>query len=322
MNVLITGATGFVGRFLGTRLQRLGHNVYGTLLASESPQLMVDGVKPVVVELLGETACYDHALDNIDTLIHLAARVHIMHESAQNPLHEFRNTNTIGTANLARQAAAKGVKRFVFMSTIGVNGDNSGAKPYRESDIPQPHNPYSISKHEAELALRKISAETGMELVIIRAPLVYGPGNSGNFLSLLQIVSKGIPLPFAAVANSRSLIYVGNLVDAIATCAVHPAAAGKTYLVNDGEDVSTPDLIRRTAKALDVPARLFSIPSSFMRFAGQLTGKTAAVNRLLGSVTLDSTLIGKELDWKPPFTMEQGLQETGAWFLLINNSKK
>lgn len=315
MNVLVTGATGFVGRFLCAKLLSLGFNVTGTRLAAESPQLMVEGVLPVEVGLLGEATRYDHALNEIGTVIHLAARVHIMHETAQNPLHEFRVTNAIGTINLARQAAAQGVKRFVFMSTIGVNGDNSGATPYCESDTPQPHNPYSVSKHEAELELRKLSAETGMELVIVRAPLVYGPGNSGNFLSLLRIVSRGIPLPFAAVTNKRSLIYVGNLVDAIATCAMHGAAAGQTYLVNDGEDVSTPELIRRTARALDVPARLFPIPCSFMHFAGHLTGKTAAVNRLLGSVTLDGSLIGKELGWKPPFTMEQGLRETGEWFI-------
>ncbi|MBC8017858.1 MAG: NAD-dependent epimerase/dehydratase family protein, partial [Verrucomicrobia bacterium] len=218
-----------------------------------------------------------------------------------------------GTERLALQAAQAGVKRFIFMSTVGVNGNSSGEKSFTESDDPQPHNSYSVSKYEAELVLQRISQKTGIELVIMRAPLVYGPGNPGNFLSLLRLVSKGIPLPFASIKNRRSLIYVGNLVDALATCAVHPAAAGQTYLVSDGEDVSTPELIRRTAAALGVPARLFPLPVSLMRLAGKLTGKSGAVNRLVGSLTVDSTKIRQELGWIPPFTMEEGLAETARW---------
>ena len=267
-----------------------------------------------MIDPLGPDTPWCHALTGVDTVIHLAARVHVMLENAEDPLQEFRLVNTEGTARLAREAAKAGVKRFLFMSTIGVNGDNSGNTPYTESSLPHPHNHYSISKYEAEQVLHQISSETGMEVVILRAPLVYGPGNPGNFLSLLRIISKGIPLPLSSIKNKRSLIYVGNLVDALATCTTHPAAAGQTYLVSDGEDVSTPELIRRTASALDVPARLFPMPPSLMHLAGKLTGKSAAVNRLTGSLTVDSSKIRQELGWKPPFTMEEGLKETAEWF--------
>lgn len=312
--ILVTGATGFVGRFLCYRLLAQGLRVRGTLLTSENPSSLVNGVEPVRVEPLGADTPWCDALTGVNTVIHLAARVHIMRESSTDPLQEFRKVNLHGTERLALQAAKAGVGRFEFMSTIGINGDNSGAKSYAESDQPHPHNSYSVSKYEAELALKEISKQTGMEVVILRAPLVYGPGNPGNFLSLLRVISKGIPLPLASVTNKRSLIYVGNLVDALATCAVHPEAAGKTYLVSDGEDVSTPELIQRTAKELGEPARLFPFPISLMRLAGKLTGKSGAVNRLAGSLTVDSSKIRRELRWVPPFTMEEGLRETAGWF--------
>lgn len=311
---LVTGATGFVGRFLCEQLLAEGHTVRGTLLPPEKPSALVAGVEATLVQPLGPDTDWSAALEGVDTIIHLAARVHIMRETASDPLSEFRKVNLQGTEQLARQAAQANVKRFVFMSTIGVNGVNSGEKPYTEGDVPHPHNPYSASKHEAELALRQISIETGMEVVIIRAPLVYGPGSPGNFLSLLRIVSKSIPLPLASITNQRSLLYVGNLVDALAACATHPVAAGKTYLVSDGTDVSTPELIRQTAAALAVPARLLPFPVSLMRLAGKLTGKNGAVNRLTGSLTVDSSKIRRELGWVPPFTMEEGLKETAEWF--------
>ena len=314
MGTLVTGASGFVGSILCRRLLAEGLHVRGTLLESESPLSLPDGVDPVIIEPLGPDTTWQHALSGIHTIIHLAARVHIMKETFTDPLQEFRRINLYGTERLARQAAQTGVKRFVFMSTIGVNGDNSGDRPYSEDDVPHPHNPYSVSKFEAELALQKISQETGMEVVIIRAPLVYGPMNPGNFLSLLQIVSKSMPLPLASIHNNRSLLYIGNLVDALAACATHPNAAGQTYLVSDGEDVSTPELIRRTATALGVPARLLPVPVSLMRLIGKLTGRSAAVNRLTGSLAVDSSKIRRDLGWKPPFTMEEGLQATAQWF--------
>ena len=313
--VLITGATGFVGSALIKRLLQMNFRLTAAVLDGEDAQYLPTDIEQVVVQPLSESCDYSAALQNIDVVIHLAARVHVMHETAVDPLQEFRKVNLHGTERLARQVAQAGVKRFVFMSTIGVNGDNSGDKQYTESCEPKPHNPYSVSKYETELVLKEISKQTGMGVVIIRAPLVYGPGNPGNFLSLLRIVSKGIPLPFSSLANKRSLIYVGNLVDALAVCVKHPAAAGKTYLVSDGEDVSTPELIRRTAAALGVPARLFPVPRSLMQLAGIATGKRAAVNQLLGSLTVDSSKIKCELGWQPPFTMEKGLRETAEWFI-------
>ena len=220
----------------------------------------------------------------------------------------------MGTINIAKQSAALGVKRFVFMSTIGVNGDNSGSIPFTEADEPHPHNDYSLSKYQAELALQEISRETGMEIVIVRAPLIYGPGNPGNFHSLLRIVSRKIPLPLASVANRRSFLYAGNLVDALTLCATHQAAPGRTYLVSDGEDITTPELIRLTARALGVAVWLLPFPLSLIVIAGKLTGKSGAVNGLIGSLTVDSSRIKAELGWQPPFTMEEGLRETAAWF--------
>jgi nucleoside-diphosphate-sugar epimerase len=321
--VLVTGATGFVGHFLCTRLLLEGWTVRGTILASKSPSSLAVGVEAVAINPIEANTSWDHAFNRIDVVIHLAARVHVMCETTTDPLKEFRRVNTEGTINLARQAAANGVRRFVFISTIGVNGNNSGGKPYTENDEPHPHNPYSVSKNEAEQALREISYETGMEVVIVRAPLVYGPGNPGNFLSFLRIISKVLPLPLASLSNKRSIIYVGNLVDALANCASHPAAAGKTYLVSDGEDVSTPELINRMASAMGKQARLFPFPSGLMLLMGRILGKSAVVERLVGSLQVDSSKIQRELGWTPPFTMEQGLMETADWFKnKVSNGKR
>lgn len=318
--LLVTGATGFVGRSLCSFLVSRGYVVRGTLLLDELPSSLVHGVEPTRVAPLGPTTDWSNAVAGVDTIVHLAARVHVMRETALNPLAEFRKANTEGTTRLARQAAEMGVRRFVFMSTIGVNGACSGDTPFTEMDIPQPHNPYAQSKHAAEQALRNISTATGMEVVIVRAPLVYGPANPGNFLSLLKAVHRGLPLPLAAIANRRSLVYVGNLVDALGSCAVHPTAAGKTYLVSDGEDISIPELIRRTASALNVPARLFPLPLSLMRLAGLLAGKSASVNCLTGTLMVDCSKIRRELGWQPPFTMDEGVKETAEWFLKSQGS--
>jgi nucleoside-diphosphate-sugar epimerase len=321
MRVLVTGATGFVGRSLCTRQLSNGWRVRGTLLASENLSFLVAGVEPVVVEPLGSDTPWGHALKGIDTIIHLAARVHIMDDPAADPLTEFRNVNTEGTKQLAREAAKAGVRRLVFVSSIKVNGEESPT-PYHEDSRAQPTDPYGISKSEAEQALREIEAETGLQVVIVRPTLVYGPGVKANFLNMMKIVSQGIPLPLASIRNKRSLIYVGNLVDALAACAAHPAAAGKTYLVSDGEDVSTPDLVRRTAAALGCPARLFPVSPSLMRLAGTFIGKRPTVNRLLGSLTVDSSAIRRELGWRPPFTMDEGLRETASWFKGVYGNKR
>lgn len=316
--VLITGAAGFVGRNLCTRLIQDNYSIRGTILCTEAPSKLIVGTEPVPIEPIGLNTDWAQALTGVDTVIHLAARVHVMQETATDPLLEFRRVNLHGTECLARQAAQAGVKRFVFMSTIGVNGSNSGSKAFTEGDDPRPHNPYSVSKLEAEISLREISAKTGMEVVIVRAPLVYGPGNPGNFLSLLSIIANGIPLPLASVCNLKSFLYVKNLADALAACAIHPSAAGQTYLVSDGEDVSTPELIRRVASALGRPARLFPFPTGLMRFAEKMLGNSTSVEQLVGSLRVDNSKIRRELDWVPPFTMTEGLQETAAWYTTLS----
>jgi len=312
-HALVTGATGFIGGFLCNRLLTEGFSVCGTMLASENPTSLVAGVQPVIIEPLGAETSWVESLAGIDTIIHLAARVHIMDDPSANPLDDFRKVNVAGTLKLARDAVAAGVKRFVFISSIKVNGEES-VTPYTPDSPPHPSDPYGISKWEAEQALRKIETETGLEVVVVRPTLVYGPGVKANFLKMMKIISRGIPLPLASITNKRSLIYVGNLVDALTTCAAHPAAAGHTYMVSDGEDVSTPELITRTAKALGVQARLLPFPPRLMLLTGKLTGKSGAVTRLTGSLTVDSSRIRQELGWLPPFTMEEGMRETALWF--------
>lgn len=315
--ILVTGATGFVGRFLCTRLLTEGCHVRGTLLASESPLSLVAGVEPVVIEPIGPDTPWDHALSGIDTIIHLAARVHIMADQSADPLTEFRLVNSEGTKRLACDAARAGVRRMVFISSIKVNGEEATI-PYTEDSPVQPTDPYGVSKWEAEEALRLIEANTGLQVVVVRPTLVYGPGVRANFLNLMKVVHRGIPLPFASIVNRRSLIYVGNLVDALIACAIHPDAAGRTFLVSDGEDVSTSELVRRIAAALGVPARLFPVPVLLMRLTGTLTGKSEEVNRLTGTLAVDSSRIRRQLGWKPPFTMEEGVRASAEWFL---NSK-
>jgi len=262
---------------------------------------------------IGPDTDWGKAFDGIDTVIHLAARVHVMDETDGEPLAAYRRVNVAGTERLARSAAAAGVKRFVFLSSVKVNGEEAPAA-YREDAVPAPQDPYGVSKLEAELALRTISSETGLEVVVIRPPLVYGPGVKANFYKLMRTVARGVLLPLGSVNNARSLVYLGNLLDAIKICVQHPAAAGKVFFVSDGDDVSTPELVRRLAAALGRSARLVGVPAALMRLGGSLTGKTSAVDRLLGSLTVDIGRIRTELGWKPPFTMAEGLKETAKWF--------
>jgi nucleoside-diphosphate-sugar epimerase len=252
-------------------------------------------------------------LQGVQAVVHLAARVHVMTDRAPDPLHEFRKVNLVWTKQLARAAASQGIRRFVYLSSIKVNGEQSGT-PFTEQDLPKPQDPYAVSKWETEQALAQVSAETGMETVVVRSPLVYGPGVGGNFLQLLKILQRGIPLPIASVQNRRSLVYRGNLVDALLCCMRDGRAAGQTYLVSDGEDLSTPELIRRLGRAMGVKARLWPFPIPLLRWMGQLAGKKGVVDRLLGSLQVDSSKIRRELDWHPPFSIDRGLAETAAWF--------
>jgi len=315
--VLVTGATGFVGRFLCELLVARGMSVRGTLLPGEPPSSLVAGVESTSISPLGPDTKWGEAVSGVETVLHLAARVHMMNDTAVGPLAEFRRVNALGTEHLANAAAAAGVKRLVFVSSIKVNGEET-ATPYTPCSPENPTDPYGASKWEAEKTLRRIEAETGLEIVIIRPTLVYGPGVKANFLNMMKLVHRGIPLPLASITNKRSLIYVGNLVDALATCVAHPVAPGKTYMVSDGEDVSTPELIRKAATALSVPTHLFPVPVCLMRLAGKLTGKSAAVSRLTGSLTVDCSKIRQELGWTPPFSMEEGLRNTAEWYLMTH----
>jgi len=256
---------------------------------------------------LNASTNWSNALKGVDIVIHTAARAHILKNVAPDPLGEYREVNSNGTLNLARQAAIAGVKRFVFISSIGVNGNNN-IRPFRVDDQPNPVEPYAQSKWEAEQGLMQLVAETGMTVVIIRPPLVYGPGAPGNFGSLVRWIDKGVPLPLGAIRNHRSLVGIDNLVDLIIRCIDHPAAANQVILAGDGEDLSTTELLRGVGKAMGKPARLIPVPAGLLQFGATLLGRKAMAQRLLGSLQVDISKTCELLDWKPPYTVEEGLR--------------
>lgn len=306
--MLVTGANGFVGRALCDEAAAQGFRLRG---ATRTVCHLAGAAENVIVGACDNETDWTHALFDIDAVIHLAARVHVMHDESSDPLAEFRKVNVAGAEHLARQAARAGVKRLVYVSSIKVNGEGTPDNgSFTEANSPNPQDPYGVSKWEAEQALHRVAAETGLEVVIVRPPLVYGAGVKGNFAQMLKVLAKGIPLPLASVENRRSLVYVGNLVDALILCATHPAAAGQTYLVSDGEDVSTTDLLRQLGAAMGHPARLFSCPQALLKLAGRLTGRADQVERLLGSLRVDSSKIRRELGWIPPFTLDKGLKRS------------
>jgi UDP-4-keto-D-QuiNAc 4-reductase len=321
MKVLVTGASGFVGSAVCRAARSSDWQWYAAVRSPTQVPTLPTNVTAVVVDDLADLAQRQELLTEIDCIIHLAARVHVMRDRATDPLAAFRAVNTEDTVELATAAAQAGVRRFIYLSSIKVNGEGqpdcppADVKTYSELTQPAPCDPYGISKWEAECQLQEVAATTGLEVVIIRPPLVYGPTVKANFLQLMRLVQRGVPLPFGRVENARSLVFVGNLVDAILACVTHPQAVGHTFLVSDGVDVSTPDLIRGLAKALGESARLLPIPATGLRWAGRLTGKSAAMTRLLGSLTVDSRKICQTLDWSPPFSLEQGLESTVNWYL-------
>ena len=313
---LITGATGFVGQAMCRKLLACGWNVSGTIRpALHDMSELPPGVAPCSVGSLGPGTDWRKALSGIDVIVHLAARVHIMKETAEDSLMEFRQVNTHATERLARMAAQTGVRRLVFLSTIKVNGESTGNQAFTETDAPNPQDNYALSKWEAEQALKRVAAETGLDLVVLRSPMVYGPVVKGNFLRLLQAVQRGMPLPFASIRNRRSIVFLGNLVEAIIICMTHTQAKGKTYLVSDDEQISTAELISRIARALGRPARLWPFPAELLRIAAMLAGKSTEADRLLNSLLVDSSKIRSELGWKPSASLDQGLAETARWFL-------
>lgn len=311
--VLVTGASGFVGLPL---CKEIRHREWQVRAAVRSPvQFHTMGIEPVIIGAIDGETNWDEALRDIDVVIHLAARVHVMKDASTDPLAEFLKVNLHGTVNLARQAARAGVKRFVYASSIKVNGERtSETAPFTESGQPNPQDPYAVSKWQAEQALQRIAQETGLEIVVVRPPLVYGPGVKGNFISLLTAIDKGVPLPLASANNARSLVYVGNLVDALIACATHPAAAGQTYLVSDGEDVSTAALVEKIARALGRNNRSFHFPPALLRAVATLAGRSEQVDRLFGSLRVSNEKICGELSWSPPYTLNQGLRATADWY--------
>lgn len=306
---LVTGANGFVGTALCQALTERGLGYRAAMRhATNEADIYSCG------ELDGDTP-WAPALHDIDVVIHLAARVHVMRDKAADPLAAFRRTNVEATVNLARQAANAGVRRFVFVSTIKVNGEHSvPGKPFVESDAAAPDDPYAVSKWEAEQALLRLGAETGLEVVIVRPPLVYGPGVRANFLQLLRRVHSGWPTPFKAISNERSLLFVGNLADALILCATHVEAAGQTYLLDDGVALSSSDLVAAIASSLGVPNRDFAVPLWVLNAAAKVLGRQAVVERLTQSLVVSNKKIVTQLGWRPPFTIDQGLRLTARWY--------
>jgi UDP-glucose 4-epimerase len=258
---------------------------------------------------------WSSALADCDAIIHLAARVHIMKDRADDPLTAFRAVNVAATENLARQAAQHGVRRFIFASSIKVNGESTSDKPFLASDLPITLDPYGQSKLEAEQALARIAEATGLEVVIVRPPLVYGPGVGANFLRLMQLVKSGLPLPFGALNNCRSMVALDNLIDLLLTCVRHPAAAGQTFLVSDGHDVSTPELIRMLAAAMGKRAWLLPVPTKLLAAGAAVAGKSAAAERLLGSLQVDIEKTRSTLGWQSVVSMDDAINATVAHFL-------
>lgn len=307
MKVLVTGATGFVGTHLCERFLEEGVSFRKAIRNNNVERHEYAAVG----DISGETD-WSTALENINVIVHLAARVHVMRESTPDPLEAFRMVNVEGTLNLAVQAAAEGVKRFIFLSTIKVNGEGTIANPFQADDQPDPVDAYSVSKMEAEAGLLRIAQDTGMEVVIIRPPLVYGPGAGGNFARLLQLVQKRWYLPLGSIHNKRSLIGIRNLCSLIEVCLTHPAAANRILLASDGDDVSTPQLIELIAKSFGVAARIFPFPVNMLLLLAKIAGKEAELSRLTGSLQIDSSLTRNLLHWSPPLSLERGIRESVA----------
>ncbi len=311
-SVGITGATGFVGKQLSATLEKTGYDVTRIIRGTEPH--CESGNYAVVGQMDGCTD-WTEVIKGHNCLIHLAARVHVMAEVSVESRNEYRLINVDSTLNLAKQAAAAGVKRFIYMSSIKVNGETTYENPFRPDDEPEPCDLYGQSKREAEIGLKAISEKTGLEVVIIRPPLVYGPEVKANFLKLLMWAQKGWPLPFGAVSNKRSFVYLDNLIDFISACISHPAAAGETFLVSDGVDMSTADLVKIMCLYMDRSARLLSVPIWLLKTLGGTLGRKAEIERICGSLQVDISKAENLLDWKPPISVDKGMEKTVAWFM-------
>jgi nucleoside-diphosphate-sugar epimerase len=302
--VLVTGAAGFLGSAVCASLSSQGYLVRPAVrqhVASDSVEVAVGDIGP--------GTDWAAALVNVYGVVHCAARVHVMDERAADSLEAFRRVNTEGTLNLARQAVMAGVKRFVFVSTLKVNGEATlPGHAFCADDMPAPQDSYSVSKHEAEVGLRQLAQVTGLEVVIVRPPLIYGPEVKGNFATLLRVVALGLPLPLGAINNARSLVALENMVDLLVICLKHPAAAGQIFLISDREDVSTTELLVRTARALKKRIILLPVPTSILKLAATLLGKHEVAQRICGSLQVDISKTCDLLDWKPVISLDEGLR--------------
>ena len=310
MRVAVTGAAGFVGQSLCATL--LARGISTRQIVRRKSTAAID---EVAVGGIGPETDWAIALDGVETLIHCAARVHLLSDPAVDPLATYRAVNVAGTRRLAEQAAALGVRRLVFLSSVKVNGERTPpGSPFSASDTPAPEDPYGMSKWEAEQELWRVAQQTGLEAVVVRPPMVYGPGVRANFLRLTKLVKRGVPLPLGAIQNYRSLLGLDNLVDMLIRCIFHPAAAGQTFLVSDGDDLSTPELIRGLARAIGRPARLLPVPPALLRLGGNVTGRRAEIERLIDSLQVDIRHTCKTLEWNPPMTVDEGFQRAvGRW---------
>lgn len=314
-SILITGANGFVGTALCHMLRKNGTHVVAT---ARHP---VNKSQFQIGNLNGSTD-WSVALDGCDTVFHLAARVHVMADKDGDPLRAYREVNVDGTLNLARQAVKAGVRRFVFVSSVKVNGESTATQPFRSSDVPKPCDPYGQSKMEAEQALLELACDTGLEVVIVRPPLVYGPGVKANFLNLIKLVQKGIPLPFGSISNFRSMVALDNLVDLLIVCSKHPNAPGNIFMVSDGADMGIRELVTKIANAMNRRLWLVPVPVGLMIGTAKLLGKQGVVDRLLGSLQVDISHTQATLAWQPVVTPQEAIDKTVEQFFLVNDRKK
>lgn len=313
MKIFLTGATGFIGSALLNNLIEKQHQV---VAVTRKINKLDSSINQLLVQDIGEYDDWHSNLIRCGAIIHCAARVHVMNSSSIDPLFEFRSVNTVGTLSFARQAAESGVRRFIFISSIKVNGESTVVDlPFTSGDKVRPEDPYGISKAEAEEGLLEIAKETGMEVVIIRPPLVYGLGVKGNFLNLLKLSKLPIPLPFGSIDNKRSMVYLDNLVDLIVTCIDHPNAANRVFLASDGDDLSLVRLLTLIRQSMNKSPLLLPIPSFLFNLLGRLSGKSELVDRLIGNLQVDISDAKALLGWQPPSTVEQGIKATVDDFL-------
>ncbi|WP_061539000.1 UDP-glucose 4-epimerase family protein [Collimonas fungivorans] len=308
--LLVTGAGGFVGQALCSTLKRRDIEFLPVYRKEQKPE-----INSFIISDINESTDWSLALKNIDVVIHLAARVHVMNEETDDPLSNFRALNVDATINLAKQAAQLGARRFVYVSSIKVNGEKTTDVPFTAFDMPAPIDPYGQSKYEAEFALKELSDATGLEVVVVRPPLVYGPGVRANFLRLMKLVKLGMPLPFGAIRNCRSMVALDNLIDLLIVCADHDNASGNTFLVSDGHDLSTTELLIMLANAMDKRSMLLPFPSGLLAGGAALIGKAAIANRLLDSLQVDIAHTTAVLNWVPIVGVEEAINSTVAHFL-------